>query len=160
MRSEFQFFMTAEDEGEFVSFAKELSDRIEKGSDTEWFFWIGDCSVQFLRSRIRLSELISGRIALATSGFGLAFNSAADGERLYKHLRAWLRKSYSNELTCRNIRVENSKMEIKNFWVSSRVIALLRQEPGLSLKQIPGSFVVFEPKLEAQHDVGLKGLQP
>lgn len=150
MRSEFQFFMTAEDEAEFVSFAEELADRVDRESDTQWFFVIGDCSVQFLRSRIRRRELISGRIALATSGFGLAFDSAADGERLYKRLRAWLKKSYSNDLTCRNTRIENSKTEIKNFWVSGRVVAFLRQEPDLSLKQIPESFVVFEPKQKAQ----------
>jgi hypothetical protein len=150
MRSEFQFFMTAKDEAEFVSFAEYLADRVDRESDTQWFFWIGDCSVQFLRSRVRRRELISGRIALATSGFGLVFDSAADGERLYKRLRAWLKKSYNNELTCRNSRIDNSKMEIKNFWVSSRVIALLREEPDLSLKQIPESFVVFEPKQEAQ----------
>ncbi|MEO5715526.1 MAG: hypothetical protein ABIT37_18755 [Luteolibacter sp.] len=146
--------MTAEDEAEFVSIAEDLADRVDRGSDAQWFFWIGDCSVQFQRSRIRRSELISGRIALATSGFGLAFDSAADGERLYTRLRGWLKKSYSNKLTCRNMRIENSKMEIKNFWVSQRVIALLHREPDLTLKQIPEAFVVFEPKQEAQSGPG------
>lgn len=140
--------MTSEDEAEFVSFAENLADRVDKESDVQWIFWIGDCPVQFMRSRIRRDELISGRIALATSG--LALDNAADGERLYRRLRGWLKKSYSNKMTCRNTRIENGKMEIKNFWMSSRVIALLHRELDLTLKQIPEGFVVFEPKQEAE----------
>jgi hypothetical protein len=154
MRSEFQFFMTAEDEAEFVLFAEPLAERLERASDTQWFLRIGDCAVQFLRSRLHRGELISGRIALATSGFGLCCKAADECERLYKRLRSWLKKSYSNRMTCRNIRIKNSRMAIRTLWVSPRVLELLRHDPSITLKQIPEAFVVFEPEINAEQVSG------
>ena len=144
MRSEFQFFMTADDEDEFVSFAEKMSDSVDRDSDIQWFFLVGDCRIQLLRSRIQGGDLISGRISIATTGFGLSYDSGADGERVYKRLRSWLKKTYSNNMTCRNVNIENSIMEIRNFWMSPRVFQLLRDDPTVILKQSVGGFVVFE----------------
>ena len=147
MRSQFEFFMTGEDEKEFLSMAGGLTDSIDRQSDTQWHFLVGDCPIQFLRCELHSNEFISGRIAIATSGFGISWESGNAGEKAYKRMRNWLKKSYSNKMTCRNIHIESSTMELKNFWYSHRVADLHSRNPDLALKQVPGGYVVFEPLL-------------
>lgn len=151
MRSQFQFFMTTEDEPEFVSIAEEMSDDIYRRSNFLWFLRVGDCPIQLLRSRVQDGELISGRIAIATTGpKTTTYKSAIEGERAYKRLRNWMKKSYSNEMTCRNVRIENSETDIKTMWASQRVIELMQSDSPPALKQRPGGFVVFELRNRAE----------
>lgn len=149
--------MTAEDEQEFVGVAQEMADTVDRHSECEWFFRVGDCPIQLLRCRNQNGELISGRISIATSGFGINYESGSDGEAAYKRLRSWLKKTYSNELTCRNVRIANSQMDIKYFWVSPRVIELIEEDTSLTLKQIPNGPVVFELKKRAEQVSGGNG---
>jgi hypothetical protein len=146
MRSEFQFFMTPDDESELVEVAQKMIDSIDRDSDIQWLFRVGDSPIQLLRSYIRNGELISGRISIATSGFGIDYKSGSDGESVYKRLRSWLKKTYSNGMTCRNVRIDNSRMDIRCFWVSPRVIRLIQADSSLTLKQVPKAPVVFELK--------------
>ena len=144
MRSELHFFMVGEDEREFLGFAATLVDKVESSSEAQWFLIVEDCPIQFLRSKWLNGTLISGRIAIATHGFGVAYQGAEKAERVYKRLRSWIRKTYSNEVTCRNIYSPDSCARIKNFWLGPELLTQLRNNRKIVLKQIPDGFVVFE----------------
>ncbi len=144
MRSQLQFFMTSEDEAEFVSLAGGLVDSIDHSSDVQWFLRIGDCCIQLLRCRADKRQLIAGRLALATSGFGGESESAARAENAYKKMRNWLKRSYMNRMACRNVQIEGSRMTLSTFWASPRVVDKVRSIPEFTLRQTLGGPVVFE----------------
>jgi len=148
MRSERQFFMTAEDESEFVSFAEKLVDEIDRQSDIQWFLCVGDCRIQLLRSYVKNGAIISGRISVVTTG--LEPESKVGGERVYNQLRSWLKKFYCNEMKCRNINIDGSDTDIKTMWTSPRILNLYRDGAPPTLKQNPNGFVVFEPRNQAE----------
>ncbi len=141
MRSELQFFMFPKDEVEFIDTFLEFIDGIDEESEAQYFFTIGDCKIQLLRSRQKGNQLISGRISIATHGFELNYKSGKDAEKVYSKMRRWIKKSYHNNLTVENINIENSKQEINYFWISERVI---KGSKNLTLRQIPNSPVVFK----------------
>ncbi len=149
MKSQFQFFMLENEEVEFVNFSLGLCDAIDQSSKSQWFFKVGDCQIQFLRPQKFENELISGRIAIQTTGYGFSFKAAESAENVYKKMRAWLKKRYSNKMTCKNINIEDSQMKLKYFWYSPGVERLVKENPMYSLKQIKGAPVVFEIENEA-----------
>ena len=152
MRSQRQFFMTDEDESEFVSFAEEMVDEIDRQSDIQWFLCVGECRIQLLRSYVKNGALISGRISVVTTG--LEPESKTGGERAYNRLRSWLKKFYCNEVTCRNVNIDGSDTDMKTMWISPRIIKLYRDGSPPTLKQNPNGFVVFEPQTGAEQDAG------
>ncbi|WP_378181169.1 hypothetical protein [Aquimarina sp. SS2-1] len=144
MRSELQFFMIQADEEEFVSLFTNFVDRIDKESEWQWFFYVCDCPIQFLRSKKVDNQLLSGRISIATHGFGLQYEAAKSAEQLYSKMRRWVKKYYSNNLTVENVKSKNSKMNTSRFWVSKRVVTLKKTDKQLILRQIPNAPIVFE----------------
>lgn len=138
--------MTEEDEVEFVTMSQDITDSVDKSSDIQWFFHVGDCRIQLLRCSSDESQLLAGRISIATTGFGASYKSSQEAEKVYKRMRNWLKKSYSNRMTCRNVGIEGSKTELKTFWASPRVIEKVNSNPELVLRQIHSAPVVFELK--------------
>lgn len=144
MKSELQFFMSSADEDEFVSMAKELSDSINKESDSQWHFMVGDCPIQFLRSEQYGNELSAGRISIMTTGFYVHYRSSKSAESIYKKMRKWIKTRYSNDLVCRNINIKGSEMKVRYFWVGPYVKQAIEPNKPLVLTIFKNSPVVFE----------------
>lgn len=145
MRSELQFFMVPKDQDAFLEFAEPHINEIDKSPGAYWKLVVGDCFIQFIPCCIHDGDLISGRIALATHGLDKE-PTCEDGlgaEKIYKKFRNWLKKRYSNKLTCRNIHIPDSSQDSKHLWVGPNVQKWKQNNNG-QLKQIPGGFVVFE----------------
>jgi hypothetical protein len=145
MRSEFQFFMTAKDQEEFLEFAVLYIHKIDKTPKIYWKLFIGDCFIQFDPGRIHNGDLISGRIAIATHGLDNEpiCEHRAEAEKIYIKFRNWLKKTYTNKLTCRNIYRPESSQLSKHLWVGPDAEKWKQDNEG-TLKQIPDGFVVFE----------------
>jgi hypothetical protein len=145
MRSEFQFFMAPQDQKDFLEFALPYIHEIDKSSKIYWKLFLEDCYIQFEPSRILDGNLISGRIAIATHGLDkeATCKNPDDAEKVYRKYRNWLKKRYSNKLSCYNIHKPESKQESKHFWIGPNAVEWKQKNDGL-LKQFPNGFVVFE----------------
>lgn len=145
MRSEFQFFMTEEDQLDFLEFAEVYIDKIDKSPKAYWKLLVNDCYIQFEPSKFHNNDLISGRIAIATHGLDKepTCSYGTEAEKIYKKLRNWLKKTYTNKLLCRNINIEGSSQVSKHLWIGPRAKKWKQKNLGL-LKQFPSGFAVFE----------------
>lgn len=141
MRSKVQFFMFEQDEVEFINTFLAFTNGMDKASETQYFFLVGDCTIQLLRSKLEGNQLTSGSISIATHGFGLTFKAAKEAEKIYSKMRQWLKKNYHNNLTVENSTIENSQQAINYFWASQRV---LEGSKNLILRQIPNAPVIFK----------------
>ena len=149
MRSEFQFFQSSADEQAFIDAFLTESDSLEKDSEVQWFFRVGDCRIQFIRSPRRDGIVGLGRIALATHGFGLSFISAPAAEALFRKMRTWLKNRYHNRLRAENVRIPGSTTSYRTLWIGPDAQASFRR--GLvSLKSIITGYVVFSEEPEAE----------
>ncbi|CAM3160138.1 hypothetical protein RAHE111665_17355 [Rariglobus hedericola] len=117
MRSEFQFLQSEDDEREFITTFSGQVNALETDSETQWFFRVGDCPIQFLRSRRWPNQIAVGRIAIATHGFGLSFASSDRAEAIFKQMRTWLKKRYTNKLTAENTKIPGSTTSYRNMWL-------------------------------------------
>jgi len=143
MRSEFQFFMSENDETEFVSSFASLADALKRESDTQWWFCIGDCRVQFLRSKLSDDQITLGRIAVATHGTGEACSRGPLVEGLFKKMRTWLKKRYTNRLMAENIEIPGSATSYRLFWLGPDAAAMFRNG-RVTLRSLFSGPVVFK----------------
>ena len=141
MNTEIQFFMNDADEGGFLEFASGHIDRIEEKSDTQRYLHVGEHFIQFLNWPVQGDILLGGRIAIRTNS---DTESARRAERVFNKLRRWIRKHFTNNVTCRNINVSGSQSKTKSHWIGPNTIELLKVNPTLQLKQSHKGYVVFE----------------
>jgi hypothetical protein len=159
MRSEFQFLQSDEDEQEFVATFAPQADRLERESDIQWFFRVGDCPIQFLRSRRTPLEISVGRISLATHGFGLEFKSADGAEALFKQMRAWLKKRYANKLTAENIEIPGSTTSYRTMWLGPDARAKYR-DGHVTLRSMASNKVVIKEEPNQSPQTTPRGCAP
>jgi hypothetical protein len=100
VRNEIRFFMDARDYAEFERFLDALGASVRDSSIVHPH--IGSVNLQLLKSGFDVEALMEGRLALATTGFGVDQSHRAEhleaAERLYKKLQAYIKKSYSNDV--------------------------------------------------------------
>jgi hypothetical protein len=94
MRSQCRFFMSPEDEAEFIAYASIACSLSVSGEGRIAELSCSLGTIQFLRSQRFGSTLTLGRIALVTTASGL--------EGIYRQLRRWLQKHYTNDLVTYN----------------------------------------------------------
>ncbi len=159
MRSECQFFMCAEDEAEFITHAT-TSHPITytcEGRIAAFDSPLG--SIQFLRSYLHGSILTAGRIALATTGLSgecLFPGTAPELERIYRQLRRWLQKHYTNDLVAYSEAFPIGQRKVvryPSFWLGPHSRTWLLTHPGAVLRQFHTGAVVFVPS--SYHPTGI-----
>ena len=133
--------MNANDEAEFVGFAEPLADSVDRESDIQWFLCVDDCRIQLLRSQLYDNVLICGRIALRTD-FG--DHDSKRAETLFNKFRRWIKKTYNNQLTVRNVNIPDSTMDCRTHWIGPNLVSDLRNADALTLGQNRNAIVVFE----------------
>lgn len=151
MRSECQFFMAPEDEAEFLAHATTAHPLTVSGEGHIAALTCSLGSIQFLRSQRFDSTLTAGRIALATTGLdgeSLVPESASELERLYRQLRRWLQKRYTNDLVAFNesFPPEHRKtVRYPSVWLAPHARSWLVSHSDAELRQFHTGFVVFIP---------------
>jgi len=141
LNSELQFFMNAEDEAKFVAFAEPFVESMDRESDNQWFLCVGGYRIQFLRSQLYQDVLIGGRIALRTKSDD---PNSRPIETLFNKFRRWIKKSYFNRMTVRNINIPQSTMKWRNHWIGPSLLSNLRNNGKPTLAGNRDAIVVFE----------------
>ena len=118
---------------------------IEKRSDYQWLLANGE--VQLLRCQRSATRIISGRIAIWTRDKS---ETAAHAERVFKALEKKIKLEYVNELTCRNINIDDSCMPWRKSWVGPG--ARLAAAAGTTLTDSVKGIVVYELAEYEWHD--------
>ncbi len=151
MRSECQFFMSAEDEAEFIAHATTAHPLNLSSEGTISALFCSHGSIQFLRSQRYGSTLTAGRIALATTGLDgecLFPDTAPSLERIYRQLRRWLQKHYTNDLVAYSeaLPLERRKVvRYPSFWLAPHARSWLLSHADAVLRQFLTGTVVFMP---------------
>ena len=146
MRSEFQFFMSPEDEKSFLDFARKKHGLSIIGK------WLvsNDCpegAIQFLPSEFFDNDLTAGRISFATTdidGNDIFHNGRAMLEKVYRSLRRQIQTHYSNKLIAYTDGLP-SKYLYRNFWLGPSARIWLDTTPEACLRQFKGHSSVFVP---------------
>jgi hypothetical protein len=143
MRSEFQLLQSEVDERDFVYAFTGSADALEKASESEWIFRVGDCPIQFWRSKRSERKIAVGRISIATHGFGVAYESAEKAEALFKKMRGWLKKRYTNRLIARNLTLSGVTASYRMMWLGPDARAMHRGGQ-VTLRSMVSDLVVIE----------------
>jgi hypothetical protein len=150
MRSECQFFMAKEDEVAFLRFAEEkcglsLHDQWLKSSRCP------AGGIQFLPSKKFGEELTAGRIALATADLGGISTEAPELEKIYRALRRYIQKNFSNKLAAYTDG-QKSKYTYRDLWLGPCAQAWLSTTSGGVLRQGKGFSSNFIPEVGSNAD--------
>ncbi len=137
--SELRTIMAAKDENDFLVFAESLVDRIDKESKYQFFLIKGDYRIQFLRSRVEGSVLVSGRISLGS----LQGEEVKEIVKVYRQLQHWLKQHYCNKLSVRNVNIPSSVRLCNKTWLGPYA-KMLAKDGDVVLSQGQKAVVVFE----------------
>lgn len=147
MRSECQFFMSAEDKAAFLRFAQEKYGLAE---DDGWLVSKA-CpkkTIQFEESRRSGEDLTAGRISLVTEDMDrnrLFPDEAPMLEKVYRGLRSYIRKTFNNKLVAYT-GGQRSKYTYRNLWLGPQAEAWLAATPGATLRHGTGFHSNFVPE--------------
>ena len=152
MRSECQFFMSVQDEREFVEQAASAHSLAVAGEGHAAAL-IGPLGpIQFLRSELFGSTLTAGRIALATVGLDgeplLSEEAAPRLERIFRQLRRWLQTRYTNDLVAFSEALPPEQRKViryPSFWLGPDARRWHSTHPDATLRQFRTGAVVFMP---------------
>ena len=133
--------MNADDEAKFVAFAEPFVDSVDRESEIQWFLCVDGCRIQLLRSKFHDNVLICGRIALRTDS---GDPDSKRAETLFNKFRRWIKKTYDNQLTVRNVNIPNSTGECRTHWIGPDLLAQVRNSDAPTLGQNRNAIVVFE----------------
>ena len=139
MKAELQFFAMPDDAEEFLAFARDKVDSIEN----DHCLVIGDCEIIYTAGVIDGMMLLVGSIAINT---GTVDNSCAAQERakaVYRSLRKWLKKNYSNKLSTYSLDDSEKVALARNHWISPAAIAWKKAKSQRLLKLYNTSPIVF-----------------
>lgn len=152
MRSECQFFMSVQDEREFIEHAASTHSLAVAGRGHVAALTGPLGSIQFLRSELIGSTLTAGRIALATVGLDveplLSEGAAPRLERIFRQLRHWLQTRYTNDLVAFSEALPPEQRKViryPSFWLGPDARRWLLSHPDATLRQFRTVAVIFIP---------------
>ena len=140
MKAELQFFAMPEDAEELLAFAKQKVDAIEDNMR----LIVGDCQLVYTAGIIQDDILLAGSLVINT---GPVDDSCADQERakaVYRDLRKWFKKNYSNKLNTYMLEGERSDSAARNHWISSTAKTWKQADGKRLLKLYDTSPVAFD----------------
>ena len=145
MNSQIQFFMTKDDEIEFMNEFKDSDYDIlnEESYPIQIFYCCGEEHVQFRPSR-RFDKI------LRMGSFGIRTKSQSEDskrcEKLYKKMRKWIKDNYINNLVVFNTKTmkrEDAKpVSSGGIWLNPKIQNFLK-ENHIVLKQCKNAFTEF-----------------
>lgn len=140
MKSEVHFFMTKEDQEEFMqAFKNKINIIVNNGYYLELKF--GKNQIQFDPSEWYENSILAGRIAYMTID-----DMDNDAEKIYKEMKKYIIKNYMNNMNAIN-KMNNSESIVKTFYYSQRIQLWLSENEENILLQFKNGFVIFKPYL-------------
>ncbi|MEE9351384.1 MAG: hypothetical protein V3U78_03930 [Thiotrichaceae bacterium] len=118
MKAELQFFALPNDAEATLIFAKTKVDNIETNAENISHLIVGDCELIYTAGEVQDDLLIVGSLAINTGPVG---DTCADQERakaVYRDLRKWFKKNYSNKLNTYHLEGDRKDAAARNHWIS------------------------------------------
>ena len=99
MDAEIRFFMTTNDEVEFLEFANKHVDEIKlgQGIESKQQFIIGDCKLLYTPTLLEENTMYSGVLEIRVESENIC-NNQLKANTTYKKLRNWIKKKYWSRL--------------------------------------------------------------
>ncbi len=116
MDAEILFFMTVEDESDFLTFAKKNCDSIEHQNGKSKLT-VGDCTLLFTSSILENDALYCGKLEIR---LGRPENECADQEKtksVFRKLRNYIKKGYWSRLAYENKNKKGKLTPSRNHWL-------------------------------------------
>lgn len=143
MKAELQFFAMPDDAEILLAVANDYVDSIEL-KDSSHRLVIGDCEIIYTNTILQQKTLLVGSVAINT---GTVDHACADQERakkIYRNLRQWLKKNYSNKLSTYSLDGSEKIALARNHWISPAATKWKKQDSERLLKLYDTSPIVFE----------------
>jgi len=145
MKAEIQFFALPDDVQVLLSLVKDKVDSIHAVENVQHqsCLVVGDCQIIITAGTIQENMLIVGSVAINT---GPKEDACADQERtksIYRDLRKWLKKNYSNKLKTFSLEADNKVSAARNHWLSPEARIWSLADDSREMKLYDTSPVVF-----------------
>ena len=144
MDAEIRFFMTPEDEEEFLSFAKMYIDEITSTNSSKQYFILGDCQLIYTPTLSEGTTLYTGCLEVRTDNVDPSCEGLQRAHLCYKKLRNWIKKKYWSRLAYINKTKKDKLMPSRIHWLAPNAKKWKEQDPeNHLLKLSKTSWMVF-----------------
>ena len=147
MDAEIRFFMTPNDEAEFLKFANKYIDEINQDEYKQSFI-VGDCELFYTPTIIENNTMYSGVLEIRIENSQEPDITCKDQLRAnasYKKLRNWLKKKYWSRLAYINKTKNDKLMPSRIHWLAPDAKKWKEENPEKHvLKLSKTSWMVFE----------------
>jgi hypothetical protein len=140
MKAEFQFFALPDDVNEVLALVSHKVDSIEANQRLQ----IGDCEVIYIAGAIKNNALIMGSLVINTGSVDNACASQERAKSVYRILRKWFKKNYSNRLNTYQLTGDRKEKAARNHWISPTAAKWKAQDSRRLLKVTENSQVAFD----------------
>jgi hypothetical protein len=145
MDAEIRFFMTANDEKDFIEFANQTIDKIELDDSIKQRFIVGGCELQFTPTSIEDNVMYSGVLEIRIENNEQACKDQTRANASYKKCRNWIKKNYWSRLAYINKNKKNKLMPSRIHWLAPEAKKWKESDPqNHVLKLSRTSWMVFE----------------
>lgn len=143
MKGTIEFFMTPEENTQFLEFLQNECERVETNFAYSEL-WIGANYIQYQPSKVFANQLTAGRLAYMTQDI-----SDGRAEVTFKKLKAALKKSLDNNMRLRS-NFNGATSATKSFYFSIGVSEWIREDINRRLVQFKDGAVSFFPISKVQ----------
>ena len=146
MKAEIQFFALPEDAESLLAFASKKVDNIVTDTDMKGnsHLIIGDCEIIYTPGTIQDDILIVGSVSINTGSVDDTCEEQERAKAVYRHLRKWIKKNYSNKLNTYMLEGPRNDAAARNHWISPAAKKWVKQNASRQLKLYSTSPIVFE----------------
>jgi hypothetical protein len=144
MDAEIRFFMTPDDEAEFIGFANKHIDVIKQGNELKQHFVIDECELLFTPTQLEDNTMYSGVLEIRI-GAEDSCKGQLRATIIYKKLRNWIKKKYWSRLAFINKTKKNKLMPSRIHWLAPEAKKWKEENPEKhTLKLSKTSWMVFD----------------
>ena len=116
MDAEIRFFMTLDDEAEFLEFANKHVDEIKQDGSLKQHFIIDECEIHYTPTLIEDNTMYSGVLEIRIMAEDIC-KGQLRASSVYKKLRNWLKKNYWSRLAFFNKTKNDKLMPSRIHWL-------------------------------------------
>ncbi len=147
MDAEIRFFMTDDDEQEFLAVVNNNVDQVINTDNDKQHFLIGDCKLLYTATLSEGNTLYSGVLEIRTTNINIetACKDQMRAAKVYKKLRNWIKKNYWSRLAYINKTKKDQLMPTRIHWLAPQAKKWKEADPeNHLLKLSKTSWMVFD----------------
>ena len=144
MDAEIQFFMTKQDEQEFLEFAEKQIDHMEQDASIKRLI-IGDCELLFTPSVKEENTLYTGKLEIRLGNTAINYNDLERAKSSFRKLRNSIKKKYWSRLAYKDKNKKDRLTPSRVHWLGPNAKQWKDENPEQhQLKLSKTSWMTFE----------------